>query len=81
MIGLGILGAGLLASGIWLYTRTRKENLPRGQEKSDTGDRDQILDSIIALEDLFQEGEITEAAYKAKRDQLKEQLREISGNE
>ena len=81
VIGLGILGAGLLAAGVWLYIQSKQENLSADQEQLSHRDRDEILDSIIALEDLFQEGEITEAAFKAKRKQLKAQLRGLSGNE
>ncbi len=81
MIGLGVLGIGLLASGIWLYIRSRKNLENNKQEESSDLERDEILDSIIALEDLFQAGEISEAVYQLKRDQLKEQLKEISGNE
>jgi hypothetical protein len=81
VIGLGSLGVGLLASGIWIYFKNKTANREISQTQPSPLDRDEILDSIIALEDLFQAGEITESAFQAKRDQLKEQLREISGNE
>lgn len=81
MIGMGVLGVGLLGGGIWLYLRSRSNNLRTDQEDYSPAERNEILDSIIALEDLFQAGEITEADYQRKRNQLKERLREISGNE
>ena len=75
MIGLGVAGLGLLVSGAWLYFDSRNKDVINIQEA------DGILDSIIALEDLFQEGKITEPAYQKKRDQLKDQLRDLTSNE
>jgi hypothetical protein len=81
VIGFGILGAGLVVSGIWIYYRNQKRNLKPDQVETSSLDRDQILDSIIALEELYQAGEISESAFQRKREQLKEELRDISGNE
>ncbi len=39
-----------------------------------SSEREEILDSIIALEDLYSEGEITKKAYSKKRQELKNQL-------
>ena len=81
LIGLGVLGVGLLVSGIWLYFKTRKKELDIDRMIFSPDARDDILDSIIALEDHFQAGEVGEDDYRKKRQQLKEQLRKITENE
>jgi hypothetical protein len=43
--------------------------------------RNQILDSIIALEDLFQRGDITKETFQKKRDQLKGKLKSLTQGE
>jgi hypothetical protein len=75
--GAGGVGVLLLISGVWLYFRNQRqikdlENLPVAESK------DEILDSIIALDDLFAAGDISESDYQQKRKQLKERLRTLS---
>ena len=38
-----------------------------------------LLDAIVALDDLYQAGELPEAAYQQRRAELKERLRQIRG--
>jgi len=80
-VAAGAAGILLLGAGIWLYFRNRK----RFQEMSDAEQvglsQEEILDSILALEDLFQEGKISKESYQRKRAQLKEQLKRAAGGE
>lgn len=76
IISLGVLGVGLLVSGIWLYFH-RVQTADQDHQKLD---RDRILDSIVALEDLYQAGEIDERSFQQKRDQLKDELRKSIKN-
>ena len=74
--GAGGAGVLLLASGIWLFLRNQRQI---EDEEIDTYDnKEEILDSIIALDDLFSAGEISEGDYKRKRSQLKSQLKSLS---
>ena len=54
----------------------RRPNQDQAQDDSrSTGQTsEQILDSIIALDDLYQEGEIGEKEYSKKRQELKAKL-------
>lgn len=80
MIIYGAGGAGtlLLAYGIWLLIRNRQQNIPGHLDDTPQGSREDILDSIIALDDLYANGEINENAYQDKRKQLKEKLKLFS---
>ena len=80
-IGLAILGGGMFLTGIWLFIRNRKSGTSGVDPEEQIIARDQILDSIIALEDLFQRGDITEITFQKKRDQLKEKLRSLTQGE
>ena len=74
LIGLGVFGGLLFLAGIFLYLRNRRSAESTAEDSIPEGNREDILDSIIALEDLFNSGEISEKAYKKKRQDLKEQL-------
>jgi len=69
--GLGIV---LLLSGFWIFIRQRKLVREEDATETQSDERDDLLDSIIALEDLFQAGEITEKVYKKKRQEYKDRL-------
>ena len=74
IITAGGLGGLLLLTGIWLYIRQRKSFAEEDGSDGQSSEREEILDSIIALEDLYSEGEITKKAYSKKRQELKSQL-------
>lgn len=86
VIGIGIFGVALIAAGVWLY-RQRRHNgmiavvegevdepiLPEEVEDSPEA----LLDAIVALDDLYQAGELPETAYQQRRADLKERLKQI----
>jgi hypothetical protein len=74
----GLLGILMLGTGIWLYFRNRKETAEDPRSEPAVSSREEILDSILALEDLFQQGEISQESFERKRAQLKEQLRKAA---
>ena len=78
--GGGGLGLILLITGVWLFLRNRRQEneSPDGSEVSEKS-QEELLDSIIALDDLFAMGEIPEKAYHLKRTQLKDEFKSISG--
>jgi len=74
LIVLGAIGGSLFLGGIVLYFRNRRRHEPIEDVHLPEGKQEEILDSIIALEDLFKNGEISENVYKNKRQDLKDQL-------
>ena len=70
---LAALGAGMILAGIWLFLRNRKlnEDELEGDQKESEEVREQILDQIIALEDLYNSGDINEKDFQKKRKELK----------
>lgn len=78
IIAAGVLGGVLLLSGVWLYFRQRRRNLEEDGSEETFGEREEILDAIIALEDLFKVGEITEKTYRKKRQEFKDQLNSLT---
>jgi uncharacterized membrane protein len=77
VIGVGVAGALIFIIGLWLLIRRNREDLELDAEMVQDDRTEEILDSIIALEDLFQEGEISEEDYLKKRQKLKEELSTI----
>ncbi len=74
IIAAGVLGGALLLTGVWLFIRQRSRSFEDDEFEGTSVEREEILDFIIALEDLYQEGDITEKAYLKKRQELKDQL-------
>lgn len=84
VIGFSALGAVLVAAGAWLFTRNRRFPLPTQPDDSipDAGpaldSREAVMDAILALDDLYQEGKLPEEAYLERREELKARLRELT---
>jgi hypothetical protein len=57
-----------------LFIRNRRSSGSIEDVQYQEGKREEILDSIIALEDLFNNEEISAKVYKKKRQELKDQL-------
>jgi mono/diheme cytochrome c family protein len=77
VIGGAFLGALLIGAGLFLYARERRRLVPVVTE-AEFETQDEVLDAILALDDLHRAGKIADAAYNLRRDELKEQLRELS---
>ena len=72
--GAGGLGVLLLVSGAWMFIRSnRPKDRTTGDDFQDA--KEEILDSIIALEDLHAKGEISDRVFQKKRKQLKDALK------
>jgi mono/diheme cytochrome c family protein len=83
IIGIGAFGLVLIAAGVYLLGRNRQDDElmdeesaiePPGEESSD-----ELMDAIIALDDLYKAGDLPEAAYLKRRAELKERLQELVG--
>ncbi len=80
-IGLGILAATVIAAGVWLYQINKRQKLPVGKESTSSAkpveSPESIMDAILALDDLYKEGQIPEEPYRKRRAELKDRLREL----
>lgn len=84
LVGAAALGLVLLAAGAWLYQRSRAATVeagtaaqaasgqPQAAPAADT--RDGLMDAILALDDLYQDGKLTEEVYRKRRAELKDRL-------
>ena len=79
LIGAGALGIALILAGGWMYLRDRN----RGEEtngEEDTADEfessEDVIDAIIALDDLHRAKKISDEAYQKRRAELKDILKE-----
>ena len=78
LIGAGALGIALILAGAWMYLRDRN------REEEGTGDQtegheyessEDVIDAIIALDDLHRARKISDDAYQKRRAELKEILK------
>jgi hypothetical protein len=95
IIGLGAFGLALILAGVWLSRRNRlvtttdeaemvegeKTSLDEEDDTDTPEDAEALMDDIIALDDLYQAGELPEAAYRERREELKGKLRAVVGEE
>jgi mono/diheme cytochrome c family protein len=78
LIGAGALGVALILAGAWMYLRDRnRDEDTLGEEKEDNEfeSSDDVIDAIIALDDLYRARKISEEAYQNRRAELKEILK------
>jgi hypothetical protein len=74
-IGAGAVGLILIGIGIWFFFRGRK-----GAQEGDDYEfesADEVMDAILALDDLHRAHKINEEAYQRRRAELKETLKEM----
>ncbi len=76
LIGAGILGVALIGAGAWLYFRDRNAD-ESDEDENEFDSSDEVMDAILALDDLHRAGKISDAAYRKRRDELKEILKEM----
>jgi len=88
MIGLGVFGLALVVAGVWLWRRTRsnaaegelEEKMPTIEPEPSTESVETLMDAIIALDDLYQAGQLPDEAYLKRRADLKARLQERMEN-
>jgi hypothetical protein len=80
IIGLGVLGLVLILAGGWSYLRNRSarmEEKPVLQEaKIPDESPENLMDAILALDDLYKDGKLPEEAYLERRAALKRRVKE-----
>jgi mono/diheme cytochrome c family protein len=79
LIGIGALGLVLILAGVWMYFRDRNrqddESTDEAEEQDEYENEEEILDAIIALDDLHRAGKIPEETYQSRRAELKSRLK------
>jgi hypothetical protein len=77
LIGGGALGLVLILAGVWLYLRDRKRS-GQDQDDGEFESAEEVMDAMLALDDLQRAGKIAEEAHRARREQLKQLLKDLS---
>ena len=77
LIGAGILGIALIGAGAWLYLRDRNAD-ETDEDENEFDSSEEVMDAILALDDLHRAGKISDAAYHKRRDELKAILKEMA---
>jgi hypothetical protein len=88
VVGLAVFGVALVLAGVWLYRRSRisdaeqegngaGEDIPADDVEYASESAETLMDAIIALDDLYQAGQLPESAYLERRAMLKERLKDI----
>lgn len=80
LIGAGALGIALILAGGWMYLRDRnhEEESPGAREDGNEFETSEdVIDAIIALDDLHRAKKISDGAYQNRRAELKEILKEM----
>lgn len=85
LVGAGALGLALIVAGVWLYRRNQaapvdEEDLDEGlpAPASPAGENaETVMDAILALDDLYKDGQLPEDAYLQRRAELKARLKEL----
>ena len=76
LIGAAVLGIVLIAAGIWMYRRDQSTQGDEEEEPENEFDSaNEVMDAIIALDDLHTRKKISDKAYQKKRAELKEILK------
>ena len=87
MIGLIALGVVLIGTGIYLWQRNRMvedewddDAETEGNDMHAAETKEDLMDAIIALDDLYQAGDLPEEVYRKRREEMKARLKEIIGS-
>ena len=78
LIGVGALGIALIVAGAWLFLRDRRAVEEDEDDNEQYESSDEIMDAILALDDLHRSGKIDDDAHQKRRDELKEELKKKS---
>jgi mono/diheme cytochrome c family protein len=70
LIGGGALGGLLIVAGVYLFFRDRRSKKV-DKDEAEFNSTDEVMDAILALDDLHRAGKIPDQAYQKRRDDLK----------
>ena len=76
LIGGEALGSLLIVAGVYLFFRDRR--IKKVEEvKADFESTDEVMDAILALDDLHRAGKLSDQAYQRRRNELKDIIKEM----
>lgn len=83
LIGAGAFGVVLILAGVWMFLRDRdrvdEDEFEQVEEEGDEFETaEEVMDAIIALDDLHRAKKIPDEAYHQRREELKERLKELA---
>jgi len=78
LIGIGIFGVALIIAGVWLYLRDRNRRDEDEDEQDEFDSSEDVMDAMLALDDLHRAGKISDEAYQNRRAELKDILKNKS---
>ena len=85
IIGLVVLGVALIVVGLYVWWRNRQKDMGVQGDNIETAPQssqaEDLMDAIIALDDLHKVGELSEEEHQQRRAKLKERLRKTIENE
>lgn len=83
LLGAGAFGVVLILAGVWMFLRDRgkqdeddSEAVEESEVEFETAE--EIMDAIIALDDLHRAKKIPDEAYQVRREELKARLKEFT---
>ncbi|MCJ7434736.1 MAG: hypothetical protein MUO77_14715, partial [Anaerolineales bacterium] len=71
LIGIGVFGVALIIAGVWMYLRDRNRPDEDEDEPDEFASSEDVMDAMLALDDLHRAGKITDEAYQNRRAELK----------
>lgn len=83
LIGAGGLGMALILAGAWMYLRERNRIKEEDEDEDESDEADEfessedVMDAIIALDDLYRAKKISDDVYQKRRAELKDALKEM----
>lgn len=75
LIGISVFGVVLLVIGVWFFLQSQEDRMLSYPLETEVVDKEEIIDTIIALDDLYEGGELAEDVYRSRREELKSRLR------
>jgi hypothetical protein len=82
LIGAGVFGVVLILAGVWMFLRDRdkvdEDDFEDGEEADEFETSEEVMDAIIALDDLHRAKKIPDEAYQLRREELKARLKELA---
>ncbi len=71
----GLLGLALIGIGAWFFVRDQRQASASDEEEDKFESADEVMDAILALDDLHRAGKIQDDIYRMRRAELKEILK------
>jgi mono/diheme cytochrome c family protein len=82
LIGAGAFGLVLILAGVWMFLRDKgkldEDDFDGGEDEDEFETAEEVMDAIIALDDLHRAKKIPDEAYQSRREELKERLKELA---